>query len=249
MATTTPNYDLILPGVNDATDQDLWGGYLNDDLTDIDALLKVAIDTVTSEKTTTYVITDADRNKAILADATAGIFNLTLPTPAVVGDGFNVIVKKIDSSSNEVTIIGTIDGESNYVLKEENSAVSLFTDGTDWFVKSNNFDSTFSNQSLTENGYQSLPGGMIMQWGTYDTAMAWDSEVTITFPLAFPTACLNISLTSLIDLTAPDPDDNNGEAQLVKDSETLTNFKVRAQDFNVLTASTFAGFKWFAIGN
>lgn len=46
--------------------------------------------------------------------------------------------------------------------------------------------------SLTQNGYQKLPGGLIMQWG-YNSAGG--NQPTVTFPIAFPTACLNIMLT------------------------------------------------------
>jgi len=40
MATNTPNYGLIKPGVNDPTDQDLWGGMLNQDMDIIDSTMK-----------------------------------------------------------------------------------------------------------------------------------------------------------------------------------------------------------------
>lgn len=45
MSTLTPNYNLIKPGVNDPTDQDLWGGYLNTDLDIIDTTMKSIADT------------------------------------------------------------------------------------------------------------------------------------------------------------------------------------------------------------
>jgi hypothetical protein len=48
MSTLTPNYDLIKPGVNDPTDQDLWGGYLNDDLDIIDTVMKSISDVADS---------------------------------------------------------------------------------------------------------------------------------------------------------------------------------------------------------
>lgn len=48
MPTVTTNYSLIKPNVNDPVDEDLWGGYLNDDLDDIDALIKTATDTATA---------------------------------------------------------------------------------------------------------------------------------------------------------------------------------------------------------
>lgn len=39
MASFTPNFHFILPGPNDPTDQDLWGGYLNENFSEIDTLL------------------------------------------------------------------------------------------------------------------------------------------------------------------------------------------------------------------
>jgi len=45
------------------------------------------------------------------------------------------------------------------------------------------------NQSLVSPGYQKLPGGLILQWG-YVTATPATTQQTITFPIAFPTACL-----------------------------------------------------------
>ena len=39
MPTYTTNYNLIKPNVNDPVDEDLWGGFLNDDLDDIDSTM------------------------------------------------------------------------------------------------------------------------------------------------------------------------------------------------------------------
>lgn len=47
MPTSTTNFGFQKPLVNDPTDEDLWGGYLNDDLDDIDAELKIAQDGIT----------------------------------------------------------------------------------------------------------------------------------------------------------------------------------------------------------
>ena len=48
MATYTTNYNLIKPAVNDPTDQDLWGGYLNDSLDLIDTQMKTNADAIAS---------------------------------------------------------------------------------------------------------------------------------------------------------------------------------------------------------
>lgn len=59
MSTNTPNFNWILPGVNDPTDADLWGGYLNTNLTNqdtlvetINQLLRGPDDTIASASTT-----------------------------------------------------------------------------------------------------------------------------------------------------------------------------------------------------
>ena len=46
---------------------------------------------------------------------------------------------------------------------------------------------------LEESGYQILPSGMIMQWGVSDRASVKQEEKEVTFPIAFPTACLNVT--------------------------------------------------------
>lgn len=45
-----------------------------------------------------------------------------------------------------------------------------------------------SNQSLTTSGYQKLPGGLIIQWGTLTVANG-----SQTFPVAFPNAVLALA--------------------------------------------------------
>lgn len=42
------------------------------------------------------------------------------------------------------------------------------------------------------NGYSFLPGGVIMQWGT-DAAVG--NNGTVTFPIQFPNACVNVQVT------------------------------------------------------
>lgn len=45
---------------------------------------------------------------------------------------------------------------------------------------------------LSESGYQILPSGLIMQWGLSERADVFQQEQDITFPIAFPTGCLNV---------------------------------------------------------
>jgi hypothetical protein len=139
MPTSTTNYGFIKPNVNDAVDQDLWGGYLNTDLDDIDDLMLTASNTTTNDQTSNYTILVGDRNKIILCDATSAGFTVTLPPAATAGDGFEVSIKKVDSTSNNVTIDGegaeTIDGDATLVITTQYVSYTLVCDGSNWFRK------------------------------------------------------------------------------------------------------------------
>jgi len=138
MSTLTANYDLIKPGVADPSDQDLWGGMLNDDLDDIDALLKIGIDEVTASVAANTVLDETYRNKLVLVDASGGNKTITLPAAATVASGYKVTVKKIDSSSNTVTIDGnaaeTVDGAANFVLSDQYQSSAFTSDGTNFQI-------------------------------------------------------------------------------------------------------------------
>jgi len=76
----------------------------------------------------------------------------------------------VQSGSNLVVTCG----DNNYVVEE--GAASL--------KYSNEFSA-----SLLQNGYQKLPGGMIIQRGSGTTNLG---TVSIVFPIAFPTACRQV---------------------------------------------------------
>jgi hypothetical protein len=59
-----------------------------------------------------------------------------------------------------------------------------------------------TNQSLVGNGYQKLPGGLIIQWGTYSLSAVAGTAQAITFPVAFPTALIHPSVS--VDSAATD---------------------------------------------
>jgi len=138
MSSLTTNFDLIKPGVNDPTDQDLWGGYLNDDLDIIDSQLLVASNFVTSSKTTAYTVVAEDNKKLIEGDATGASFTITLPPAATTQDGFTIAFKKTDVTANTVTIDGnaseTIDGATSYILANRYDFVVLQCDTTTWNI-------------------------------------------------------------------------------------------------------------------
>ena len=50
--------------------------------------------------------------------------------------------------------------------------------------------------SATNNGYQTLPGGIIMQWGS---VVSGAEPGTVTFPTPFPNNCFMVVATNNVD--------------------------------------------------
>lgn len=66
-----------------------------------------------------------------------------------------------------ITVRGNPDNTTGSLLIGTNEAVSLDASGN-FIVKGGSKDlnlGTLTSQSLSTNGYQKLPGGLILQWG------------------------------------------------------------------------------------
>lgn len=93
-----------------------------------------------STKTANYTVTLTDRT--VLVNATSGNLVITLPTAASAYSatlgGYTFIVKKVDSSTNTVTIQGngaeTIDGSNTQVLAAQWMSYQVQSNGTSWFI-------------------------------------------------------------------------------------------------------------------
>lgn len=148
MSTLTTNYSWIKPSVNDPTDQDLWGGYLNSNLDAQDTTLKSVSDKANlsspavNSQSANYTVLTSDQNKTILVNATSGNITITLLASATAGSGFELTIKKTDSTANTVTIDGngseTIDGATTQVLAFQNNSMTIISDGTNWQIKDRN---------------------------------------------------------------------------------------------------------------
>lgn len=92
-----------------------------------------------------------------------------------------------------------------------------------------------TTSTLATAGNVALTNGMIMKWGTASSISAGTTS-TITFPIAFPTNCFNIIITSQTSDT--NATSSNYAAPIDKTSFTLGNKQ-----------SNTATFYWQAIGN
>jgi hypothetical protein len=88
-------------------------------------------------KTSAYTVTSSD--DMVVANATGGAFTVTLPNATTVGDGREFTVKKIDSSSNAVTIgttsSQTIDGATTKVLTAQWTSITVKALSGAWYIK------------------------------------------------------------------------------------------------------------------
>jgi hypothetical protein len=140
----------------------------------------------------------------------------------------NVVIKHntgniFNSQNNNATTRDiTLDLTTDFVVLRYDSITSK------WIVISSSFNN-FVN-SKTTNGYTYLPNGLIMQWGL---SSASSNNTTITFPVAFPTACLNASAISNADVTS-----ESGNANIA--ATTTTTLRIRSNAAN--------NYYWQAIG-
>lgn len=100
---------------------------------------------------------------------------------------------------------------------------------------------TGSNQSLMPNGYQKLPGGLILQWGKFVTNAT--ADVSVTFPIAFPSKLLSLVATNYIGDNATR--DSNVMLR-ANGSDQTTVFS--ASSYNTAGAKLAENIYWLAIG-
>ena len=92
----------------------------------------------------------------------------------------------------------------------------------------------FGDQSLTTDGYQVLPGGLILQWGSEGLV---NESATIDFPISFPNNSFSV--------TAADTGDNPHIITITNSSDTSFDVLI----FNVNGDLASSGFNWIAVGS
>ena len=89
----------------------------------------------TATKTSNYTLVASDN--VILGDASAGNVTITLPL-ASIATGYRFQIKKIDSSSNTVTLqrsgSDTIDGSTTAVISVQYVSLAIVSDGSNWYI-------------------------------------------------------------------------------------------------------------------
>jgi hypothetical protein len=129
--------------------------------------------------------TQSAANVAITGGTITGITDLTV---ADGGTGASTF-----TANNVVLGNGTSSLAANMVAPSTSGNV-LTSNGTTWTSSALSSLSVF-DKSLASNGYQKLPGGLIMQW-CVGSASSSETSQTVNFPITFPTAALTVQVTT-----------------------------------------------------
>lgn len=121
---------------------------------------------------------------------------LTLPPLASVQSGSVFAFISGFSSMIVSTQGGDIFNDANSIQQfGAADTLTIVAGANAWWLMSGSValksSSTFGH-SLVANGYQKLPGGFILQQGSWLANATPGSPVAVTFPISFPTACLQV---------------------------------------------------------
>ena len=124
-------------------------------------------------------------NKAAATDKAHLVFYDGWSGRAEIGlvgnDDLTVKVSADGSTWNDVLVIDDATGNIDVKQALTRAGNTVWDDGS-------------AARSLASDGYQKLPSGLIIQWGRL-----WETDwsySTVTFPIAFPTACVSAVATS-----------------------------------------------------
>ncbi|UST81465.1 phage tail protein [Pseudomonas siliginis] len=176
------------------------------------------------------ILTAADAGKYIYANGVN--ITLTLPDLTLLPAGTKFYIQA-SAGSWKITVAsvngnfsgpnGAPAGFSTLVLSE-GVASEFVSSGTGWIAVGGT-----GLSALAANGYQKLPGGLIIQWGS---AMAAAADYLVTFPIAFPVGPMSLVFGQ-----------NEGSVSFHNNYLTATGFKYRN------AAATYPDqFTWIAVG-
>lgn len=165
-------------------------------------------------------------------------FTITLPPTASIYKGFTVGFYSSSSGNITITRNGTQllfngvvagGGSTNYSLGSGQSIEFTF-DGVNWIAMGGT-----GSASLSANGYQRLPSGLILQWGI--TNVPANTQVLVSFPISFPSGDIPYCLFSQADLNE------------VTSTTYCTLTRVSSSQFKLSKNSNFtSAVYWMAIG-
>jgi len=171
----------------------------------------------------------------------------TLPAASSVPLGTQIIVNAIGaaravspSGADTLSAVGTSYG--SITLEKDCSGVfQRNSDGNGWGMVQHGDEflkySRKFGSSLTASGYQKLPSGLIVQWGSGIYA----AGVAVTFPIAYPTACRQVLIS---------PANYDGAQAAYQKVVAMSAYNQTTTGFTASSSNALgAAASWLAIGN
>lgn len=129
-----------------------------------------------------------------------GNYTITLPSAADIPLGG---IFKFVATNNNIVItragtdtIGNNSGLNSITLNLGDTLELVCSTSTSWYVVGGSValkSAMVFGSLLLAGGYQKLPSGLIIQWGTATGNATANTASPVTFPIAFPNSCLSIA--------------------------------------------------------
>lgn len=141
--------------------------------------------TISIDKATTQNVNLGDPNKVVTADVLLPFLSARVADTRSIGTGTG--------------LTGGGDLSANRTLAIDKASLAEINAGTaNKVVCADALQQAFAN-TKNENGYTKLPNGIVLQWGKHAVFEETKAIATYAavFPISFPNACLNISLSKI----------------------------------------------------
>jgi hypothetical protein len=192
----------------------------------------------TQVASTAFVKSAVDANNASVAITGGTIDDVDITGGTIVDLDTPLAVNSGGTGKNTLALNNVLLGNGTSALQTVAPSTSgnvLTSNGTTWTSAPLNFD-----KSLTESGYQKLPGGLILQWGVTATISTSNRTITVTFPIAFTAQCF-MAVASKVGTNT-----NDQGGALTTNYTTTTMSVTNPASYNGVGTSNQVS--WFAIG-
>lgn len=150
------------------------------------ALIGIAVNTT---------LTAANAGQLIsISTASAATLPLANTVPSGVSIAFVAQVAGASVARQGVNTINTGSSIVNSIALNAGDTLVVTSDGANWYAEGGSaqlgYSGVFASLKVA-NGYQKLPGGLILQWGSGTTPAG--GGLAFTLPIVFPNACLAVA--------------------------------------------------------
>ena len=169
--------------------------------------------------------------------------NKTFTAAATFKGGAFVADSVADFAANQWLQIGSNNVNSYFYNKRSGKYLSMRNDGELRYdgkrlLNTDDLSNMTPSGDKAANGWCRLPNGLILQWGFKPAPTGrYDVNQSVVFPVTFPTACLNVSLTPSMNTYDTDHDTEFGVHSL-----SQSGFKFWTW------LNPYLGHYWMAIG-